>query len=192
MLTSLLKQTEKWIDKFLFFLFWQISEDNFSTTSVYNSAIPSYTTTTDTTRVQNLFQDESFEPPLGSNPYPPSDEYNPEEYNPEEATDAWDQEHGWSNMESGTNTDTPESPPMFEKEGYRDPVEYHDNPIQTGVEDVDQRVLPSVGTEMGEYDLILFTLFHAICVQKNNGVFVFLKFFFINLHNCPPPLINSH
>lgn len=38
---------------------------------------------------------------------------------------------------------------MFEKEGYSDPVEYHDNAVQSGVEDIDQRVLPGLG-EMGK------------------------------------------
>lgn len=119
---------------------------------MYNSTLPSYAITTDTTRGQNLF-DESFEPPLGANPYPPSsDEYKSEAYNPEEATEVWDpqdQTHGWNNLEPVTNTDTPESPPMFEKEGYSDPVEYHDNAVQSGVEDIDQRVLPGIG-EMGK------------------------------------------
>lgn len=120
-----------------------------------------------------MFQEESFEPPLGSNPYPPSDEYKPEEYNPEEATDNWDQPHGWDNLDSVT--DTPESPPMFEKEGYSDPVEYHDNAIRRGVEDVDQRVLPSVGTEMGAYDWLL--CFHYLIFARFS-YYLFEIFFF--------------
>lgn len=133
-------------------------DDSFNTTSIYNSSISSYSTTTtpsDGTRAQGLYREDSFDAPLGSNPYPPTaDEYKPEDYNPEDETIAWDsqqqtRQHPWCNLEAPINIDTPESPPMFEKEGYRDPVEYHDNAVRSGVEDVDQRVLPIVVTEMG-------------------------------------------
>lgn len=38
---------------------------------------------------------------------------------------------------------------MFEKEGYSDPVEYHDNILATGAVDVDHRVIPGVSNDLG-------------------------------------------
>lgn len=71
----------------------------------------------------------------GSNPFPP--ENNQEIWEPTDPN--------W--MEGPLDTDTPESPPMFEKEGYSDPIEYHDNVDHgSGAGDVDHRVLPSLAS----------------------------------------------
>jgi len=45
----------------------------------------------------------------------------------------------------GNGCDTPESPPTFEKEGYADPIEYHDGVSRSEAVDVDHRVIPGMG-----------------------------------------------
>ncbi|CAG9820424.1 unnamed protein product [Phaedon cochleariae] len=87
----------------------------------------------------------STDAPSGANPYPPT-----EEYNPEDNVQTWEPDASWkdSSQPETTETDTPESPPMFEKEGYTDPVEYHDTLIPSGAVDVDQRILPSISADM--------------------------------------------
>ncbi|XP_044744501.1 regulation of nuclear pre-mRNA domain-containing protein 2 isoform X2 [Coccinella septempunctata] len=88
--------------------------------------------------ITTLFSNEpTFETPIGANPYPPS-----EEYNPEEDIQTWDGDLSWAPPPLD-NTDTPESPPPFEKEAFGDPIEYHDNIASSGAADVDHRVLPS-------------------------------------------------
>ncbi|XP_019755927.1 uncharacterized protein LOC109534634 isoform X1 [Dendroctonus ponderosae] len=76
------------------------------------------------------------------NPYPPSLE---ESYDPSQVTEAWDDidNSGWNDL---NDADTPESPPLFEKEGYGDPVEYHDSSLCSGAVDVDHRgIIPGMG-----------------------------------------------
>lgn len=94
---------------------------------------------------------------MGANPYPPSDKYDPEEYNPMQSTETWEHEPSWNDVQSAADLDTPESPPMFEKEGYSDPVEYHDSTIHSGIEDVDHRVIPSIDDEgdMGKFGILI-------------------------------------
>lgn len=47
----------------------------------------------------------------GANPYPP-----PEEYNPEQELDTWENDANWVQPSLPLHpSDTPESPPMFEK-----------------------------------------------------------------------------
>lgn len=88
--------------------------------------------------ISTLFTSEpSFETPIGANPYPPS-----EEYNPEEELQTWEGDLSWTQLPPLDNTDTPESPPPFEKEAFGDPIEYHDNMASSGANDVDHRVLP--------------------------------------------------
>ncbi|KAL1512929.1 hypothetical protein ABEB36_002429 [Hypothenemus hampei] len=54
----------------------------------------------------------------------------------------WENDNqSWGDMKE---LDTPESPPIFEKKGYAEPVEYHDSAVRTGAVDVDHRVLPSI------------------------------------------------
>lgn len=74
----------------------------------------------------------------GVNPYPPEANYDPSDL-PTRWDDAGDI---WNELK---DCDTPESPPMFEKKGYGNPVEYHDGSMSTGAADVDQRVLPGLG-----------------------------------------------
>lgn len=90
--------------------------------------------------------DSPFSVPLGNlvNPYPPPPP-PPDEYNPEEELETWDPEPTWE--QPPVELDTPESPPMYEKEGYGDPVEYHDGNeglVFGTASDVDHRVLPAV------------------------------------------------
>jgi hypothetical protein len=87
----------------------------------------------------------TFEPPDGANPYPP----NSEEYNPEQEPETWEPDANWT--QPPLDTDTPESPPIFEKEGYIEGVEYHDNIATSGATDVDHRVLHPLSAELGKY-----------------------------------------
>lgn len=94
----------------------------------------------------------SFPTPETDFPAPPISTYPPpsaansfsggaEEYNPEEEPETWDNDVSWDEPPP-IDIDTPESPPLFEKEGFSDPIEYHDMPaLGTGV-DMDHRVLP--------------------------------------------------
>ncbi|KAF2879770.1 hypothetical protein ILUMI_26396 [Ignelater luminosus] len=90
------------------------------------------------------------EPPLTNYPPPSVPISNPystaDEYNPEEEIEKWDTEATWE-QPPPVDLDTPESPPLFEKEGYGDPIEYHDANVFSGAEDVDHRVLPSIITD---------------------------------------------
>ncbi|KAK4883913.1 hypothetical protein RN001_000184 [Aquatica leii] len=65
-----------------------------------------------------------------------------DDYNPAEELETWDPEPGWE--PPPVVQDTPDSPPMSEKTGYTDPVEYHDEIMYVGASDVDHRVLPSL------------------------------------------------
>ncbi|XP_060536279.1 uncharacterized protein LOC132708153 isoform X2 [Cylas formicarius] len=76
-------------------------------------------------------------------PYQPDASAASEEYDPADLPVGWPDEGSWPNAKD--TMDTPESPPTFEKEGYADPIEYHDNSGQRGATDVDQRVLPGMG-----------------------------------------------
>ncbi|XP_074036944.1 uncharacterized protein isoform X2 [Leptinotarsa decemlineata] len=122
-----------------------------ASTTTYDNSYTSATTTAYETTLEYsatadkaTFQEESFEPPLGANPYPPS-----EEYNPEEDVSTWEPDPSWNGGASVIpDTDTPESPPMFEKEGYSDPVEYHDTLIPSGAVDVDHRVVPGLSGDL--------------------------------------------
>lgn len=84
--------------------------------------------------------------PVGANEYAVSSEVQPayippnDAYNPEEEVETWEPEAAW---DQPPDLETPESPPMFEKEGFADPIEYDDskNEIVLGKEDVDQRRL---------------------------------------------------
>ncbi|XP_076267917.1 uncharacterized protein LOC143200984 isoform X3 [Rhynchophorus ferrugineus] len=71
-------------------------------------------------------------------------------YDPSSRYDTTDSSNRWENMETPLwndvkEPDTPESPPLFEKKAYRNPVEYHDGAVPTGAADVDHRVLPGLG-----------------------------------------------
>ncbi|XP_018332365.1 regulation of nuclear pre-mRNA domain-containing protein 2 isoform X2 [Agrilus planipennis] len=68
-----------------------------------------------------------------------------DEYNPEEEPETWDSELNWEQVPPN-ELDTPESPPLYEKEGYNDPVEYHDGQ-SVRREDVDHRILPVLSAE---------------------------------------------
>lgn len=64
-------------------------------------------------------------------------------YNPEEEIETWEPEAAW---DAPPDLETPESPPMFEKEGFADPIEYDDSKSGhsgLGMKDVDHRVLIS-------------------------------------------------
>ncbi|KAJ3650238.1 hypothetical protein Zmor_021936 [Zophobas morio] len=87
-------------------------------------------------------QTESFNTSNGSNSYPP----NAEEYNPEQEPETWEPDASWT--QSQLDTDTPESPPLFEKEGYVEGVEYHDTIVTSGAADVDHRILHTLSTEL--------------------------------------------
>ncbi|XP_066142988.1 uncharacterized protein [Euwallacea fornicatus] len=84
------------------------------------------------------------------NSYDPSFQNNVSGYNPEISLsegnyESWDRAENpaWNEIKG---TDTPESPPTFEKAGYGDPVEYHDSLApSSGAVDVDQRVIPGMG-----------------------------------------------
>ncbi|XP_050299638.1 uncharacterized protein LOC126738378 isoform X2 [Anthonomus grandis grandis] len=98
----------------------------------------------------------------GMNPFPPTPEGGAlgatESYDPACVTETWgdlDVTVDWKGGDDGL-LDTPESPPNFEKEGYGDPVEYHDSSMRSGggVADIDQRILPG----MGDLDLSLASL----------------------------------
>ncbi|XP_057656389.1 regulation of nuclear pre-mRNA domain-containing protein 2 [Diorhabda carinulata] len=106
-------------------------------------ATPSYDTTNVNYTTEENFGEDIFEPPIGANPYPPS-----EEYNPEDEVSTWEPDPSWNGIPAVPDTDTPESPPMFEKEGYNNPIEYHDAIIPRGVLDVDHRVLPGITNEL--------------------------------------------
>lgn len=69
--------------------------------------------------------------------YPPS-----EDYNPEDEPEQWKNESEWEQPPS--EMETPESPPLFEKEGYSDPIEYHDSQRMGSGVDIDHRVLPMI------------------------------------------------
>ncbi|XP_023311502.1 histone-lysine N-methyltransferase 2D [Anoplophora glabripennis] len=118
-------------------------DNTFTSTSTYETSTAGYNTTQNANL--STFLEESFEPPAGANPYPPS-----EEYNPEEDLSTWEPDASWNPVQE---TDTPESPPTFEKEGYRDPVEYHDNLEPSGAVDVDHRVLPGLEGSLGGKDV---------------------------------------
>ncbi|KAL3289108.1 hypothetical protein HHI36_003549 [Cryptolaemus montrouzieri] len=128
--------------------------NSFSGNSSYSTDAnyaPSYNPSTENTSydpISTLFGSESaFEPPIGANPYPPS-----EEYNPEEELQTWEGDLSWTQPPQLDSTDTPESPPPFEKEAYGDPIEYHDNIGSSGAADVDHRVLPP---DLNESDKLL-------------------------------------
>lgn len=65
---------------------------------------------------------------------------NADAYNPEEDVETWDSEGAW-NQPPPRDLETPESPPLFEKEGFADPIEYDDakNERTLGKQDIDQR-----------------------------------------------------
>ncbi|KAJ8975873.1 hypothetical protein NQ317_015206 [Molorchus minor] len=113
-------------------------ENSFTPTATFETPVSNYNTSA-TTNIPG-FLDESFEPPAGANPYPPTDTYNPED-----DLSTWEPEATWNEVHK---TDTPESPPLFEKEGYSDPVEYHDNLVPSGAVDVDHRVLPGIAGDL--------------------------------------------
>lgn len=117
---------------------------SYTSSSLYNTTA-NYSTA-NTSQSAGSFPEESFEPPVGANPYPPNEgsRYDSNEYNPEETSETWEQEPSWNDVRPIIDLDTPESPPMFEKEGYSDPVEYHDNAVHSGMEDVDHRVMPNI------------------------------------------------
>lgn len=68
------------------------------------------------------------------------------DYNPEEEPETWDRDASWDDPTG--DLETPESPPLFEKEGYNDPIEYHDRPSHGSSGDVDHRILPSLLKEV--------------------------------------------
>lgn len=113
----------------------------------YNPSQPSFLAL-NSTFSRSRSADSPFSVPLGNlvNPYPPpppSAPEAPDEYNPEEELETWDPEPTWE--QPPVELDTPESPPMYEKEGYGDPVEYHDGNdghVFGTATDVDHRVLP--------------------------------------------------
>lgn len=104
----------------------------------------------------------SFAPPpsSGGQSYVPS-----EEYNPEEEPETWENEGVWETP--SVDLETPESPPIFEKEGYSEPVEYHDNQTMgTGI-DIDHRILsligPSSNSGISKKMLLLYAKFSNLC-----------------------------
>uniref|UniRef100_A0A6P7H0K6 Regulation of nuclear pre-mRNA domain-containing protein 2 n=1 Tax=Diabrotica virgifera virgifera TaxID=50390 RepID=A0A6P7H0K6_DIAVI len=122
-------------------------------------ANPSYQTSNITYESEDNFREDMFEPPVGANPYPPSEanpyppsEVNPyppsEEYNPEEDLSTWEPEAAWN--PPPPTTDTPESPPMFEKQGYTNPIEYHENLRNSRALDVDHRIIPGISNDMDD------------------------------------------
>ncbi|KAK5649068.1 hypothetical protein RI129_003960 [Pyrocoelia pectoralis] len=64
-----------------------------------------------------------------------------DDYNPAEELETWDPEPSWD-QPPPILQDTPESPPMSEKTGFGDPVEYHEETVFAGGGDVDHRMLP--------------------------------------------------
>nr|XP_022911780.1 uncharacterized protein LOC111422781 isoform X2 [Onthophagus taurus] len=74
--------------------------------------------------------------------------YN-DEYNPEEEPETWESEGGvWE--QPPVDMETPESPPMFEKESFSEPVEYHESHSGgSGSVDVDHRILALPGQNPG-------------------------------------------
>ncbi|EFA07354.2 hypothetical protein TcasGA2_TC015954 [Tribolium castaneum] len=75
----------------------------------------------------------------------------PDEYNPEQEPETWDTDPSWT--QPTLDTDTPESPPNFEKEGYIEGAEYHDNVVSSGVADVDHRLLHPLDGARGRKDV---------------------------------------
>ncbi|XP_017781745.1 PREDICTED: uncharacterized protein LOC108566395 isoform X2 [Nicrophorus vespilloides] len=61
-------------------------------------------------------------------------------YNPEDETETWDAEGQWDQPP----LDTPASPPLYDKESYAQPIEYHDGQHMMGAVDVDHRILTAV------------------------------------------------
>lgn len=122
---------------------FQSSTSNFQTsdtpytpsTQIYNTSVMSYETTFPTP--ENDFQNSTMYSEKNNSFSNMTDEYNPEE-----EPETWENEASWE--APPIDLDTPESPPIFEKESCTDPVEYHDLPaIGTGV-DMDHRVLPVI------------------------------------------------
>lgn len=66
-----------------------------------------------------------------------------DEYNPEEDLETWEGENSWDRPATAIDLETPESPPIFEKESFANPIEYDDSKIEMtlGSKDVDHRVL---------------------------------------------------
>lgn len=59
----------------------------------------------------------------------------------------WEPTEQQSWVDPPLNSDTPESPPIFEKEAYTEPIEYHDTVDHgNGGGDVDHRVLPALNS----------------------------------------------
>lgn len=84
----------------------------------------------------NVIGNSNFTQSNYENSYIPT--ANLEEYNPEQEPETWENDPNWIQP---LDTDTPESPPTFEKEGYVEGVEYHDSVVSSGAADVDHRVL---------------------------------------------------
>lgn len=109
---------------------------------------PSYSEaayTTETGLGTSLSQDTSthydYQLQTGANPFAPTTN---DTFETSDMTNTWESvdNPSWKDL---NDADTPESPPMFEKEGYGDPVEYHDTSLQSGALDIDQRVIPGMG-----------------------------------------------
>lgn len=64
---------------------------------------------------------------------------HPDEYNPEEELETWDNTEPWEAPIG--DLDTPESPPLYDKESYTEPIEYDDTKVLQSRADIDQRIL---------------------------------------------------
>ncbi|GLV40097.1 uncharacterized protein CBL_03755 [Carabus blaptoides fortunei] len=126
------------------------------TTSGYMDTTP-YTDTTYASST-NTYTSNSTYQAVGSAPYAVTAEiqtsYQPttDAYNPEEDVETWEPEAVWN---APPDLETPESPPMFEKEGFADPIEYDDSKSgHTGLsmKDVDHRVLITSSPGLGDTD----------------------------------------
>ncbi|CAG9762114.1 unnamed protein product [Ceutorhynchus assimilis] len=107
-----------------------------------------------------------------------SDQYtynnqNSESYDPMVASGAWEElNQSWNKVK---DSDTPESPPMFEKEGYADPVTYHDSSLSSSAMDNHQRNIPGLGdledslSSLGGKDVDHRNLISLTCSPPVNG-----------------------
>lgn len=120
--------------------------------------------------------DKANHPYSAPPPVPPTSV--PDEYNPEQEPETWsDADGNWTqSLIPSSALDTPESPPMFEKEGYVEGAEYHDNvTVVSGTADVDHRVLrplppPAIGTLFIYFDncqIVKRWFFSLICFSDN-------------------------
>lgn len=133
---------------------YQSSESSYppSAGTTYPVQTPSYETSSSTFPTPETDfpgTPHSYPPPSVNNSFTGADEYNPEE-----EPETWDNEISWD-APTAIDLDTPESPPLFEKEGFSDPIEYHDMQAHgTGV-DMDHRVLPVIPNIPVEGKLLL-------------------------------------